>query len=537
MKWQPAIPAACLLATVQMALAQSQLCPSTGPNLIANGNFELGYYGFTSDFGRGLNNATKGGCGTQGWFVVAQADPHADWSCQLYPQAYSAQFGGPNTETDPNPAHPGNTAVITLATCNHPLPDHTTGAGYFLAIDPDAIAGRAYWKQKVTVCPNTDYVFSVWVRNISPGCGLPAPFFHFEVGGVPINTPTSYPACSWVQTDALWNSGNVQGEVWIQLVNDQPGCIANDVAIDDLFFGICGGTVLTGNDRYAFCGESAGMPFVLSGQATGFSPPQYQWQKFDPSKARWVDIAGATDSVYLIAAPGPDAAGYYRLLAAANGNNHSAHCATASAAIRIDAFPEYATQVAADICPGETYAGYPAAGTYVDTFLSVAGCDSIRTLFLRLRETYRVETKNTLCRGSTFDFNGRRLSAPGLYVDTLASLYGCDSIVALELELLPRRFLDNDTSFCYVPNAFSPNDDGVNDLFVPYFADIDFKTYEFRIFDRWGSLLFATRDPAAGWNGKHRGRNCAGGVYTYFMLIETGDCANLTFEGTISLIK
>ena len=54
----------------------------------------------------------------------------------------------------------------------------------------------------------------------------------------------------------------------------------------------------------------------------------------------------------------------------------------------------------------------------------------------------------------------------------------------------------------YVPNAFSPNDDGINDVFKPYFPpDADLIEFDFSVYDRWGKKIFQTGDPAFGWDG------------------------------------
>jgi len=58
-----------------------------------------------------------------------------------------------------------------------------------------------------------------------------------------------------------------------------------------------------------------------------------------------------------------------------------------------------------------------------------------------------------------------------------------------------------DISTLYIPNSFSPNGDGNNDLFQPYGLNIDSDTYEMMIFNRWGQLLFDTKEWGVGWNG------------------------------------
>ena len=69
----------------------------------------------------------------------------------------------------------------------------------------------------------------------------------------------------------------------------------------------------------------------------------------------------------------------------------------------------------------------------------------------------------------------------------------------------------------FIPNSFTPNEDGINDLFLPVLANIDPAQYHMQIFNRWGKLLFETHIPAEGWNGSDRegGFYVPNGVYHY----------------------
>lgn len=465
----------CLLIC-QISSAQTPPCSPLGQNLIVNPSFEQGYFGFTSDFGRGLNNATRCNCATQGWILVAQIYPHVSPNCQIYPPDLSAQYGGPNTETSPSPNHPSNTSVATLAVCNAPIPDHTTGSGLFLTIDPDACDGRAYWRQTLHVCPNTNYYFSVWVRNFA---NMPAPTFHFEVDSVPVTPVTSYPDGFWVQTSVLWNSGNVDGEASLELINDLPGCVENDVAIDDLFFGICAGVVLSSNTLFRYCPGDPTVSFSLSGHALGFGQPQYQWQKRDADGGTWADIIGQTDTLLTIDTPTAADAGWYRLLAAEQGNIKSITCSVSSPVIRLEPYPAYNIVDTVNICIGETYAGYTQSGIHTQQFQTVFGCDSIRTLDLRVR---------------------------------------------------------GDVSI-YVPNVFSPNDDGNNDRIQPFLSDSNVDVFLWQVFDRWGNLIFETRDPTEAWDGTFRGKPCEAGVYAYTLKMEIRTCQQRMLRGDVTLVR
>lgn len=89
----------------------------------------------------------------------------------------------------------------------------------------------------------------------------------------------------------------------------------------------------------------------------------------------------------------------------------------------------------------------------------------------------------------------------------------------------------------YVPNAFTPNGDMVNDIFMPvvgFFAD---GTYTLTVFDRTGTPVFSTTNPAEGWDGKKKNRPCPEGVYMYLIQCKASNGDDTKVSGTISLIR
>lgn len=68
-----------------------------------------------------------------------------------------------------------------------------------------------------------------------------------------------------------------------------------------------------------------------------------------------------------------------------------------------------------------------------------------------------------------------------------------------------------------LPNVFTPNDDNINDLFIPFPGYTSVERVEMQIFNRWGLLVFETVDPAIKWDGKDKNSNrlCPEGVYFY----------------------
>lgn len=92
------------------------------------------------------------------------------------------------------------------------------------------------------------------------------------------------------------------------------------------------------------------------------------------------------------------------------------------------------------------------------------------------------------------------------------------------------------TMFEIVPNAFSPNNDGRNDVFrIPNLKYQ--RLLEFRIYNRWGEQIFDTTDPNRGWDGTYRGVPQEAGVYQYLIRIGTPDGKNRMYKGDVTLVR
>jgi len=108
------------------------------------------------------------------------------------------------------------------------------------------------------------------------------------------------------------------------------------------------------------------------------------------------------------------------------------------------------------------------------------------------------------------------ISSPGIYTIEVASL--CKTISQI-VEIYP----DPDCGVTvgdniYIPNIFSPDDNGVNDLFsVSFGSDMQVISLEGSIFDRWGNLVFASKQIPFQWDGFFANEEALPGVYVYLI--------------------
>jgi gliding motility-associated-like protein len=122
----------------------------------------------------------------------------------------------------------------------------------------------------------------------------------------------------------------------------------------------------------------------------------------------------------------------------------------------------------------------------------------------------------------------------GTYILEVRNSSGCTSADSLRVELIC-----SDKNL-FIPNTFSPNGDGVNDVFYP--RGVGMSKVEFlRIFDRWGNMVFEKlnfniEDKSAGWNGTIKGSFAPPGVYVYTARLVCDNNEILNVKGSITLI-
>ncbi|WP_118976788.1 DUF7948 domain-containing protein [Taibaiella koreensis] len=116
---------------------------------------------------------------------------------------------------------------------------------------------------------------------------------------------------------------------------------------------------------------------------------------------------------------------------------------------------------------------------------------------------------------------------PVTYTVTGYSEHGCKASLTVHIDIHDAVFM---------PNAFSPNGDGINDVFK--IGNYGYhKLAEFRVFNRWGQEVFFTTDPAQGWNGQYKKQPADVGTYHYYARLRTISGEEKVFKGDITLVR
>ncbi|MCC7222895.1 MAG: gliding motility-associated C-terminal domain-containing protein, partial [Chitinophagales bacterium] len=114
------------------------------------------------------------------------------------------------------------------------------------------------------------------------------------------------------------------------------------------------------------------------------------------------------------------------------------------------------------------------------------------------------------------------------YYVTATSQLGCTATDSVRVSVVKQRSL-------FVPNIFTPNNDGKNDDIKPLGNEIEI--LKFSIFDRWGALVFQTTNTSDAWDGTINGKNAAAGVYVYVLEITFSDGFDDVYKGSITLVR
>ncbi|MCB0839629.1 MAG: gliding motility-associated C-terminal domain-containing protein [Bacteroidetes bacterium] len=188
------------------------------------------------------------------------------------------------------------------------------------------------------------------------------------------------------------------------------------------------------------------------------------------------------------------------------------------------------------ICQGDAYSfnnqALTAPGIYIDTLKTADQCDSILTLNLEVVEGFRTQVEAKIFPGETYQVGGQTFDQEGKYDIMLLSQAGCDSLVLLTLSLYD----------AYLPSAFTPNGDGINDIFIVMGGEDLVLIKNLSVFNRWGNLVYTATDIRAndltqGWDGRTIHGPGAEGVYIFVAQLVYDDGKARDVSGSVTLIR
>jgi gliding motility-associated-like protein len=187
------------------------------------------------------------------------------------------------------------------------------------------------------------------------------------------------------------------------------------------------------------------------------------------------------------------------------------------------------------ISPSGSYV-WTSTGIYLDTLIgaNALGCDSILTVNLIINSTDTATDTQIVCDSFTWINGITYTSNNNTAIDTIINILGCSSIVTLNLTIC-----NCDTSLI-IPNILTPNQDGLNDFFMP-FVGANIISITTTIYNRWGALLFESNQINHGWNGMNTsGTEVPDGTYFYVIELEDkkdGNSNNKIYKGALTLIR
>jgi gliding motility-associated-like protein len=211
-------------------------------------------------------------------------------------------------------------------------------------------------------------------------------------------------------------------------------------------------------------------------------------------------------------------------------------------------------------------------GTVTNTFVAMNGCDSTITVITTLLLSITDTLTQTSCNPADV----------GTVTNTFVAMNGCDSTVTVittliapidcndndcnttdtyndqtcqcdHTDILPPNCNDNNPNTLdtynetsceclhselktlLLPNAFSPNNDGVNDFWG--ITGLGINTIYLSIYNRWGEKVFETHNLTDTWDGKYKGFNCEIGVYAYYLTGTFNNNETFVRKGNISLVR
>jgi gliding motility-associated-like protein len=154
---------------------------------------------------------------------------------------------------------------------------------------------------------------------------------------------------------------------------------------------------------------------------------------------------------------------------------------------------------------------YSSPGTYYVTIPVSNRCDSVAKLILNVKSNSGSSIVMNICASDLpYHWNNQSLNQSGTYQFSAVNAAGCDSTATLVLNII------TDCNDIVFSNAFTPNNDGLNDSWGPIGNLMLIQQYELFVYNRWGEPVFISYNPMEKWKGKFLNQQLNSGNFVWF---------------------
>lgn len=392
--------------------------------------------------------------------------------------------------------------------------DHT-GNGSFLLVNASYAPGDFFLSRIAGLCPGTTYEFAAWLMNVINYAAI-KPNLQFTIetlGGTTLRSYTTgdipeTSAPQWKQYGFYFTMPATNEDIVLRIRNNAPGGIGNDIAVDDITFRPCGPKIssrIIGNEPMAHDCYGEGNTYTLeAGVSQGFNAPAYQWQlSLDTGKV-WQDIPGANGLTYL-ASPVQANLYQYRLTVAESGSISMPNCRVASDSLTIQIHPNPEVDAGPDrsLFPGDSILLQPTVVAPNPSYL-----------WSPTEGLSNTSIKSPYCFSAKDQVYTLKVTTPE----------GCTGYDSVQVRLI---------SGIYVPTAFTPNADGLNDRWRVPGIDPTMGVVA-RVFNVYGQEVYRVENGLIDWDGRLRGVAQPVGNYVYQIMLNNG---KQVLKGLLTLLR
>ena len=500
-------------ATPTVTTTYTVMGMALGQNLIVNGDFSAGNTGFTTAYLHGPE--TSGGP----WGDLSQEGTYA-------------------VVADPSSVH------TNFLACT----DHTSGDGNMLVVNGASVPNTEVWCQTIAVEANTVYQFSSWVNTMVTGSLAQ---LQFSINGSLLGDNFFAPSvfCEWEQFFELWDSGsNTSADICI--VNQNVAVGGNDFGLDDISFvpvlsAESSVTVYVSDvsgqasvDASPDCNGNLGVATAVA--EGGFGPYTFLWSN-DETTAQAINLEAGTQGVTITDFAGCTTELSVEITAPedpvidslAVGNTS---CGLANGTLAVFAgdagLAPFQYSIAADNFQEANTFENIAAGDYEVVLQDANGCTTTAAFAVAPSDSLLLEIEapngTALCLNTDLlldagDFAAYEWSTGentatinpmelGDYAVTVTDEEDCTATATITIGNCGKGWR--------IPNIFSPNGDGENDLFQPFIEEGAAEIMMFKVYNRWGTLV---HDDIAPWDGNYQGKPHPAEVLIYMIQFNTND--------------